>query len=172
MESNDTVYTSIKICIAGIMLKRWKDTKGTLICILEVSISILRKMKVRQHVLFWGVNFCDFLIRLPLKVNRNVWVSECIFPDRIKTFQTSTSVGYFFRNTNLKKCSFMECSDIVWNSSNLVLRWRHWKIPWYNFLTLQHPAGNFSNYHPRMWVGNVFGHVCLSVCLCFCLFRL
>ena len=43
-------------------------------------------------------------------------------------------------------------------------------------------------YHPRMWVGNVFSHVCLSVCLsvcvsvclsvcvsvclCFCLFRL
>ena len=24
-------------------------------------------------------------------------------------------------------------------------------------------------YHPRMWVGNVFGHVCLSVCLCVCL---
>ena len=21
------------------------------------------------------------------------------------------------------------------------------------------------DYHPRMWVGNVFGHVCLSVCL-------
>ena len=28
-------------------------------------------------------------------------------------------------------------------------------------------------YHPRMWVGNVFGHVCMCVCpLCFCLFRL
>ena len=31
-------------------------------------------------------------------------------------------------------------------------------------------------YHPRMRVGNVFGHVCVSVCvsvcLCFCLFRL
>ena len=25
------------------------------------------------------------------------------------------------------------------------------------------------NYHPRMQVGNVFGHVCLSVCLCVCL---
>ena len=25
------------------------------------------------------------------------------------------------------------------------------------------------HYHPRMWVGNVFGHVCLSVCLCVCL---
>ena len=24
-------------------------------------------------------------------------------------------------------------------------------------------------YHPRMRVGNVFGHVCLSVCLCVCL---
>ena len=43
---------------------------------------------------------------------------------------------------------------------------------------------NSNFYHPRMWVGNVFGHVCLSVCLsvcmsvclsvclCFCLFRL
>ena len=27
-------------------------------------------------------------------------------------------------------------------------------------------------YHPRMRVGNVFGHVCVSVCLGFCLFRL
>ena len=27
-------------------------------------------------------------------------------------------------------------------------------------------------YHPRMRVGNVFGHVCVSVCLCFYLFRL
>ena len=25
------------------------------------------------------------------------------------------------------------------------------------------------HYHPCMWVGNVFGHVCLSVCLCICL---
>ena len=25
------------------------------------------------------------------------------------------------------------------------------------------------DYHPRMRVGNVFGHVCLSVCLCVCL---
>ena len=24
-------------------------------------------------------------------------------------------------------------------------------------------------YHPRMWVGNVFGHVCLYVCLSVCL---
>ena len=24
------------------------------------------------------------------------------------------------------------------------------------------------DYHPRVWVGNVFGHVCLSVCLCVC----
>ena len=24
-------------------------------------------------------------------------------------------------------------------------------------------------YHPRMRVGNVFGHVCVSVCLCVCL---
>ena len=27
----------------------------------------------------------------------------------------------------------------------------------------------FLCYHPRMRVGNVFGHVCVSVCLCFCL---
>ena len=31
----------------------------------------------------------------------------------------------------------------------------------------------FSSYHPCMWVGDVFGHVCmsvsLSVCLCVCL---
>ena len=24
------------------------------------------------------------------------------------------------------------------------------------------------NYHPRMWVGNVFGHVCVCVCVCVC----
>ena len=23
-------------------------------------------------------------------------------------------------------------------------------------------------YHPRMWVGNVFSHVCLTVCVCLC----
>ena len=27
-------------------------------------------------------------------------------------------------------------------------------------------------YHPGMWVGNVFSHVCMSFCVCFCLFRL
>ena len=30
---------------------------------------------------------------------------------------------------------------------------------------------NDNIYHPRMRVGNVFGHVCVSVCV-FCLFRL
>ena len=29
--------------------------------------------------------------------------------------------------------------------------------------------GNQFNYHPCMWVGNVFGHVCLCVCMCVCL---
>ena len=28
-----------------------------------------------------------------------------------------------------------------------------------------HPTRMLSCYHPRMWVGDVFGHVCLSVCL-------
>ena len=33
------------------------------------------------------------------------------------------------------------------------------------------PGGNvpIHYYHPRMWVGNVFGHVCLCVCLSVCL---
>ena len=29
--------------------------------------------------------------------------------------------------------------------------------------------GRYHNYHPRMRVGNVFGHVCLCVCVCVCL---
>ena len=31
-----------------------------------------------------------------------------------------------------------------------------------------HPTGMHSCYDPRMWVGNVFSHVCLCVCVCVC----
>ena len=51
--------------------------------------------------------------------------------------------------------------------------------PWYTWnpyiftdaLSLPKPQAMFSpsiNYHPRMRVGKVFGHVCLCVCLCVC----
>ena len=125
----------------------------------------------------------DYHIRLPGQYEFESWIRHClvhflnIFIKRVREPSCTCFLctrRFFLKN--ILTYVFCLCVGLRGSSKHTI---RTITSQWENALyinsslrqceTLFHPRP-YNYYHPRMWVGNVFSHVCVS--LCFCLFRL
>ena len=101
---------------------------------------------------------------------RQICVICLLSSDFIAHFVPSFTKGNFVILIYGRKLPNIHCNFITAHRDNFFIhdKWSHSE---FNSLGNDSKLSNFSDfihYHPRMWVGNVFGHVCLSVCLCVC----